>query len=98
MQHSVQLRSIGTICQPAKPVIYSGTNLPDTTTEVILSVLNADTWDAIRNVVEENRSYLLAEVADVALADLVMQPSTDEERSHTYLADGTWFKIAVNWA
>ena len=53
----------------------------DAAAEAILSLLNASDYDAIRKAIEDNRHHLFPQVADIAFADLVMQPSTPDEES-----------------
>jgi hypothetical protein len=50
----------------------------------ILSLLNANTWDEISNVLKTEQDHLLPEVSDIAFADLVMQPAPDKERLHIF--------------
>jgi hypothetical protein len=49
--------------------------------EAILSVLNAQDWNEVRNAVERNRSHLLPDAVDIAFADLILQPSMPEGES-----------------
>jgi hypothetical protein len=50
--------------------------------ESILRMLNADDWDQVCGIVGAERHRLLAPVADVAFADLVMQPASSDDESH----------------
>lgn len=52
----------------------------DAAAHSVLSLLNADTWDQVQKIVETSRHRLLPEISDVAFADLVLQPSPDEQQ------------------
>lgn len=51
-------------------------------TESVLLLLNANNWDQVRKVIESNRHSLFPEIADIAFADLVAQPVSDDEKDH----------------
>lgn len=48
----------------------------------ILSLLDANTWDEISEALRTGQDQLLAEVSDIAFADLVAQPVSDDEKDH----------------
>ena len=59
--------------------IFSGY---EAATQAVLLLLNAENWVRVQAVVEENRHKLLPEVADIAFADLLAQPASEDEKSH----------------
>lgn len=84
--HSREYRVIKTRLEALEQCIGDGIAAAfggyDEAAESVASVINANTWDEVRNAVEANRHHLFPKVADVAFADLVMQPSTHDEESH----------------
>ncbi len=49
--------------------------------QAILSILNAQDWGEVRSAIESNLDHLVSPVADIAFADLVMQPAEPEDES-----------------
>lgn len=59
----------------------------DGAADAIGAVVNAADWDEVRGAIERRRHLLLDEVADIAFADLVMQPLAPDDESQVL---GAW--------
>jgi tetratricopeptide (TPR) repeat protein len=75
---SARLNAIERAMNEGTPAVFAGYAAA---AQAILTILNAQNWNEVRSAIAGNRHHLLSPVADIAFADLVMQPSTPEEES-----------------